>query len=283
MTSHPVIIDLFGDPACPWDFSAEGARLRLEWRYGARLVWRRHMVGLSRTVEEYADRGVTLADLAASRAKIRRRFGMPIDTDLPPRHMATVVACRAVVAVRVHAPDREDAFLRMLRVLGMSDHLLIDEPDTLARAAGECGVDADDLARWMRDPEVEDTLRADMALARAPSPAALAQRERLARTPEGGWRYTCPSYRINAGDLTVDAPGYQPARVYEVAIANLAPHLTPRQEPEDVEQVLAWAPYPLATAEVAVIMESRPDTIRTRLEGVARGVPAAGDHYWSLD
>jgi hypothetical protein len=123
-----------------------------------------------------------------------------------------------------------------------------------------------------------------MAAARTPSPAALALRERLATTVDGVWRYTCPSYRIARGDLTLEAPGFQPSRVYEVLIANLAPELTPRAEPQHVEGVLAWAPYPLATAEVAGIMEISVDAARDRLvASVAHPTPVANDAYWSID
>ncbi len=46
--------------------------------------------------------------------------------------------------------------------------------------------------------------------------------------------------------------------------------------------MLAWAPYPLATAEVAELMGIDLDTARERLQAVgAEFEPAAGDGYWS--
>ena len=50
-------------------------------------------------------------------------------------------------------------------------------------------------------------------------------------------------------------PGAQPAAVYETAIANLAPGIPRRPTPEDPLEVLTWAGEPLATAEVAAVME----------------------------
>jgi len=282
VTTPSLTVDLYGDPACPWDFSAEGARLRLLWRYGDHITWRRRMVVLSRDRGEYAARGVALAALAEGRAKLRDLFGMPIDASPAARHMATIVGCRAVVAARLHAPDREAALLRRLRVLSMTERLLLDEPGTIARAADEAGIDAGELLRWMDDGATEEALREDMTLARDPSPVARAMPERLARTPEGGWRYTCPSYVLHLGDRRHDAPGFQPARVYEVAVANMAPGLPTRPDPSGVEEVLAWAPHPLATAEVGAVLEVPLRTARALLERAgARPAPAAGDAYWS--
>lgn len=278
-----VHIDAYGDPACPWDFSAEGARLRLHWRYGDALSWRYRMVGLSSTPDEYPRRGVALGDLARGRAYIRDRFGMPIDATPPARFAVTVVACRAVVGVRRRAPEHVDAFLRALRVAGLSTTAELDDPETIADAARTAGLPADEVAAWAVEPQTDQELAEDMADARNPSPAALAMRERLATTLDGVWRYTCPSYRISRGDLTLDAPGFQPARVYEVIVANLAPELEPRPGPHGVDEVLAWAPYPLATAEIAIIMEIDAAAAGQRLaDSGAHATPTANDAYWSI-
>ena len=42
----PVRIRHFTDPGCPFAFSAERQRLRLEWLYGDQLRWSTHMVVL---------------------------------------------------------------------------------------------------------------------------------------------------------------------------------------------------------------------------------------------
>ncbi len=278
-----VHIDAFGDPACPWDFSAEGARLRLRWRYGDALSWQHRMVGLSSTPDEYSRRGVDVSARARGRTYIRDRFGMPIDTTPATRFAVTVVACRAVIGVRRQAPEHVDAFLRALRVAGLSTRAELDDPTTIADAARTANLSADDVAAWAVEPETDQELAQDMADARSPSPAALALRERLATTVDGIWRYTCPSYRISRGERTLDAPGFQPARVYEVLIANLAPEIEPRPDPQRVEDVLAWAPYPLATAEIAGIMEIDLATAAQRLaDSAAHATPTANDAYWSL-
>ena len=101
----------------------------------------------------------------------------------------------------------------------------------------------------MDDPEVERALRADMRASRSPSPASRAQDYKLGGPPEER-RYTCPSYEIertappheawHTADR-VDLPGFRPVEAYEAALANLAPELTRRADPESVEAVLAWA------------------------------------------
>src|SRR5919199_1539106 len=105
------------DPACPWAYSAEPFRRRLSWLYGDALEWRVRMVGLSASPADYVERGFTPEVQSRAFARIARDHGMPIDTSLRPRMAATLPACRAVVAARLHAPER----LAAARVL---DHKL---------------------------------------------------------------------------------------------------------------------------------------------------------------
>src|SRR3954452_7732587 len=107
---------------------------------------------------------------------------MPIDWSERPRQQATGHACRAVAAARRHAPDAASALLRRLRVLCFAGHLL-DEEETLARAAEEAGLAPAALRDWMEDPDGEADLRADMRAARSPSPASRAQDYKLGGPP----------------------------------------------------------------------------------------------------
>lgn len=47
-----VLITDFTDPSCPWAYSAEPVRQRLDWLYGDRLQWQPRMVGLSESPED---------------------------------------------------------------------------------------------------------------------------------------------------------------------------------------------------------------------------------------
>jgi predicted DsbA family dithiol-disulfide isomerase len=280
MTS--LLIREFTDPACPFAFSAEPARLKLRWLYGDQIEWHPRMVVLSESPSDYEAKGFTPERQEDALTKIQAKYGMPIDTRRRPRMVATVHACRAVVAARLRAPDREQALLRRLRIHTMAGEL-IDEPGVIARCAREAGIDPMTLFRAEADdPAVEVALREDMAAARAPSAAALALDHKLAPAGQLGFRYTCPSYeieRVGAGGWPrFDVPGFQPVEVYEAAIANLAPELERRPAPESVEEVLAWAEEPLAAAEVAAVCGmSLPET-----EAALAAVATGRSGWWSL-
>jgi hypothetical protein len=222
--------------------------------------------------------------------RLQLLYGMPIDWRQRLWNAASIHACRAVVATRLRWPDREAALLRRLRVLGMGGALL-DDSDTLEQAAAEAGLPVEELAAYCAADEVEDALRADMAAARAPSPASLAQDYKLAG-PDGSWRYTCPSYEMfrEAGPhpswetaARVDLPGFRPIEAYETALANLAPELARREPPGSVLEVLAWAGIPLATVEVAAVCDREVPDVRAELARVARFTPVGGDGYWSVE
>ena len=122
--------------------------------------------------------------------------------------------------------------------------------------------------------------RADIAAARDPPPEALALPHKL--TENGGsYRYASSSAVFEHENRRVVATGFQPFAVYEVAAANVAPQLEPRDAPETVDEVLAWAPYPLATAEVAALRGTDIDKARGELERAgAKFTPSASDGYW---
>jgi predicted DsbA family dithiol-disulfide isomerase len=281
----PVRIRHFTDPGCPFAFSAERQRLRIRWLYGDQIGWSTHMVVLSETPPT----NFTPERLAQSRRALHERYGMPMAWTPAPPSAASVHACRAVVAARLQSEERCGPFLRRLRVHCFAGRAL-DDRETIALAARESGIDPDELERWTAEPEVEEALAADMRAARSPSPASRAQDYKLGGPAEER-RYSCPSYELErttpppadwptAG--RVDLPGFRPVEAYEAAIANLAPELTRRSDPETPEEVLAWAAMPLATAEVAMVCDREVADVRERLGKVARFEPVGGDGYWSL-
>jgi predicted DsbA family dithiol-disulfide isomerase len=272
----------FTDPACPFAFSAEPAGWRLRWLYGDGLEWERHMVVLSESPDEYLAKGFTPEFQSTALKDLQARYGMPIDWRMRPRMIATIEACRPVVATRLHAPELEWRILRALRVRHMAGEL-IDEQPVIDAAARDAGVDPRELRGWLADPAVEQTVRDDMRASRRPSSASLAQIHKLATTNDGGARYTCPSFEFTGPDgRRIDVPGFQPVEVYEAAIANLEPELERRAAPESIEELLAWAGVPLATVEVATVMGIEPAEARAQLARVADEAPVGPDGYWSL-
>jgi len=273
----------YTDPGCPFAWSAEPYRWRLRWLYGDEIEWQLRMVGLAEDGSVYEDKGFTPERMSASFRHLGAEHHMPMDTALRPRMAGTVPACRAVVAVRRHEPEREWAMLRALRVLHFSGHLL-DEPGTLSAAAERAGIVPAQLETWLAEPETEELLRQDLAEARTPTPGALALSHKLAAT-ETGYRYTCPSYELmrNSDGATLSVPGFQPLAAYEVAVANLAPDLQRREDPEDVREVLQWAGEPLATIEVATICATDLADARERLGRVADEAHLGFEGLWHLN
>jgi predicted DsbA family dithiol-disulfide isomerase len=261
-------IELFTDPACPFAFSSEPVRQRLRWYYGDQLSWRVTMIVLTLEPGE-------AEKLQEGAPGLQRRFGMPIDPAPYPVASSSEPACRAVVAARMHAPGSEQPLLRRLRVRRM-DGGLIDDPELIAAAAREAGLDPEALAGWMERPEVRAALQHDIARSRNPSPAGRALDHKLGG-PREERRYTAPSYVIEG----ITIPGYNPVEAYETAIANLAPELVRRPRPT-VQELLEWAPEPLATAEVILITQLDPAVARTQLARIALPIPAGADYYWTL-
>jgi predicted DsbA family dithiol-disulfide isomerase len=278
-----VLITEFTDPGCPWAYSAEPFRRRLNWLYGDSIAWEVRLVVLSESPEDYLARGFDTSKQSQAYRRISHDHGMPIDTRERPRMVATLPACRAVVAARRHAPAKMRRLLRRLRVRNFSGQLL-DEPATLAAAAGDAGLDPRELERWMAEAETERELRDDMALARRPLPAARILDHKLANW-SGGRRYTCPSYEIvrRADDVHIAVPGFQPFGVYDVITANLVPGLGRREPPAAVEEVLEWSGTPLASKEVAVLCDIPLEEARERLGRVADEEHVGFDGFWTLN
>lgn len=270
----PLTVTLFTDPACPFAFSAEPQRLRLRWHYGEGLEWRTRMIVLTREKGE-------AEKLAEGAPGLQRKFGMPIDPSPYPRPASSEPACRAVVAARLNAPAAEDGLLRALRVRTMAGGLL-DDPALIDAAAVDAGIDPAELATWVASEETDAALEADAAAARSPAPAARALVHKLGGPAEER-RYSTPSYEFHgpSGEAIV-VPGFTPVEAYEVAIANLAPDLARRPAPKDVTELLDWAPYPLATAEVIAITGLSEPKARAALSKAAEPIPSGADLYWRL-
>jgi len=276
-----VKVTIYTDPGCPFGFNAQRQETQLLWHYGAGLDLTRRMIVLSERSASFEERGLRRDMIAASFARLRDDYGMPMVVGPEDRIAATFDACRAYVGARIHDPDRAALLLRALRRRIFSEGQAADDPETVRAAADDAGVAVEAVEAWLTDSEVERALREDMAAARAPLPEALALSHRLSRR-DGGYRYSTASAVLERGERRIVFAGFQPFAVYEVAMANVAPELERRPAPESAEEVLAWAPYPLATAEVAELRGISVERAREELErSVARMEPSAQDGYWS--
>ena len=283
MSEPCVRINEFTDPACPWAYSAEPFRHRLDWLYEGFIEWKPRMVVLSDTVAENEEKGFTPEKLADALGTIAHDHRMPIDTRVRDYVAASRPACRAVVAARVHADATTSRrLLRGLRIANFSGELL-DADSTILGAAAAAGI-GEEIEGWLADPTVEEELERDATDARRPSPAARVLDHKLANW-SGGRRYTCPSYEITrlSDGVTIAVPGFQPFAVYDAILANLVPGLERRDPPTSAAEVLGWRSTPLSTQEVAVVCDVSFDAAREELGRVATQTNVGADGFWVLD
>ncbi len=282
MSEICVRITEFTDPTCPWAYSAEPFRHRINWLYEGRIEWEPRMVVLADSRAEQAEK-FTPEGLAATVERIAAEHLMPIDTRAKPHVPASRDACRLVVAARVHSDRRTlRSALRSLRIRNFRGEL-VDEPETIRAAAGDAGI-GDELEDWLADPEVERALDEDAALARRPMPAARVLDHKLANW-SGGRRYSCPSYEMTriADGVTISVPGFQPFAVYDAILANLVPGLDRREAPDSAQQVLEWRGFPLSTQEVATVCDISFDHAREELGRIAVQDCVGADGFWQLN
>ena len=269
-------VDCFSDPGCPWGYSASPAIAALRWRYGSQLDWRFIAIGLTESGRQYEERGYTAAAMAHGNRRFRR-YGMPFSVSPRARVLGTGRACRAIVATREIAPDREWAVYRALQFAWFNTTLTLDEDDGIARALAS----VDDLdvgmviARIDSDSVLND-YEADRAEARQAAGSPTEFQGKAART-DGAVRYTAPSLVFNHGEQRLEAGGFQPVEAYDVIIANLDPTLTRRSPAQDVAEVLEAFPDGLTTQEIAELMRAGNDPVdRDAAEAALIDSAAAG-------
>lgn len=276
-----VKVTIYTDPGCPFGFNAQRQETQLAWHYGDALDVTRRMIVLVEKGSTYEELGLTREMVSANTERLRSAYGMPMHAEPGDRLPSTLDACRAYVGARMHDGERADRLLRALRQRSFSQGQALDQPDTLRGAAGDAGIAPEALEKWLAEPEVEAELRADMADSRSPLPEALAQAHRLSRS-DGRLRYSTASAVFERDGRRVVMAGFRPFEVYEVAMANVAPDARRRAPADTMDEILDWARYPLATAEVAELRGVGLDAARAELKrSGARFTPSAQDGYWS--
>jgi predicted DsbA family dithiol-disulfide isomerase len=274
-------VTIFTDPGCPFGFNAQRQETQLLWHYGDATDITRRMIVLAEKSSTFEERGPTREMVAGNAKRLLALYGMPMLTEPNDRLASTLSACQAYVGARMHEPERAAALLRALRRRAFSEGQPLDELDTIRGAARDAAIATATIEAWLADEKVHAQLRSDMVATRTPAAEALALAHRLSRS-DGGLRYSTASAVFECGERRIVMPGFQPFAVYEVAIANVAPHVKRRPAPGSVEEILAWAPYPLASAEVAELRGIALEDARRELaRSGAQLTPVAGDGYWS--
>lgn len=270
----------FTDPACPFAYSLEPVRWRLKWLYGNAITWQSSMIVLHESVEGMG--GLTPEILAKTRTRLQQFYGMPINDSPPPRLSPSIEVCRAYIAVSLNSPAHADTILRQFRIAIMNG-ALPDDREVINSVITDAGIKQDLFDGWLQQTGVEAFMRNDMREAREPSRVALALAHKLGRTPEHTKRYSAGSYVFSKEDeMVFELPGFWPAVTYEAVMANLAPDVQRSDDATHADKVLEWAGEPLATAEVAAIMNKPLEEVRTELQQVATMQPVGQDGFWML-
>ncbi|CAA9481153.1 MAG: hypothetical protein AVDCRST_MAG65-1445 [uncultured Solirubrobacteraceae bacterium] len=276
MSSGRVAVECFSDPGCPWGYSANPALAVLRWRYGRQLDWRLIVIGLTESGRQYEQRGYTPVKMAHGNRRFRR-FGMPFAIAPRGRVLGTGRACRAIVATRHAAPDREWAAYRALQFAWFNTTLPLDEDDGIATALESVpGLDVTSVIDGIDTDSVERSYQADRAEARRAAGSPTEFQGKAAAT-DGPVRYTAPSLVFSQDGRRLEAGGFQPVEAYDVLIANLDPTLARRGPVEDVAEALDFFPDGLTTQEVAELMRAGNDPVdRDAAEAALVELAAAG-------
>jgi len=232
----------------------------LEWRYGDALSWRLVTIGLREDTADLERRGTTPAARVDGWRWFSETFGMPLLTAPRARLVASGRVCRVIKAAGLQGEAAQRGMLRGVRMAWFTSLHLLDEDEAFAEIAGAVpGLDPDRLLRDLADPAVEEAYQADKAEARSAAgigaPAIAQDRAALFN---GGARFTAPSLVFRYDGRTLVAGGFQSFEAYDVCVANLAPELPRRGQPEPAE-LLAEYPQGLTTAEVAQVCRERND------------------------
>ena len=244
---------LYGDPACPWAYSATPALTVLRWRYREQLDWRLVTIGL-RDDPPAASAGATVRSATGAR-HFRDRYGMPVAAAPRARPAATGRACRAIVGARLAHPGREFAVLRALAFAWFNSPLVLDEDAAISAALGGVdGIDVAALVAALDSDAVAEAYAADRAEARGAAGGAT-EFQGKAAISDGLVRYTAPSVVFEAGGRRLEAGGFQPLEAYDVLIANLDTTLERFGPPaEGPQPLLTHFSEGLCTQEVAALL-----------------------------
>jgi len=204
------------------------------------------MIGLADDGAEYERRCYTPARRALGNLAFRTR-GMPFSTEPRARIPATGLACRAVIATRLLAPEREWEVFRTLQRAWFTTPALLDEPDALTAVLG---LDVSAVVAAL-DGVAAEAYAQDRALARSAAGSPSEAQEKTTDRSGGQVRYTAPSLIFERDGRRLEAGGFQPLSAYEVCLVNLDPDIVRRRAPEDVRDLLLAFPDGLTTREVA--------------------------------
>ena len=267
-----VQITEYTDPGCPFAFSAEPIRWRLKWLYGDQLEWHLRMVVLSESGRGLRREGTHGGDPGrwqrSAGARARNADGHARQA-APVGDGARLPGGRGGTDARPGARVAAAAPAARPQLRGPVARRAVDDR---RRGRGRRPRPGGSSPRGWRD----GSLRGQGGRAQP-----VAGRAGPGRTSSRTGRAGCGT-RARPTSSGCSVPGFQPWAAYEVALANVAPGLERRDPPTDVTELLRWAGTPLASKEVAVVMDTDVQAAREALGRVAVEHHVGADGFWSL-
>jgi protein-disulfide isomerase-like protein with CxxC motif len=285
---------LYTDPGCPWAYSANPALRVLEWRFREQLSWRLVTIGLR---ERPSDAAIRTFDAQRSLSRWRvyeERYGMPFGSTPKARATGTGRGCRAVIAAGMLEPGSEWQVLRALQLANFTTDLCLDDTESIRAALeGVSSIEAQCIAERIDADEVVAEYERQLEEARSAA-GTPADAQGKTATAAGRARFTAPSLVFSRNGESVVAGGWQPLLAYDVLLANLEPTLERVPPPESPEPLLAFFPFALTTAEVALLLAEGPDPFldlalaeallgQVVEAGNATREPLGGSALWTLE
>lgn len=262
-----VVVTHYTDPWSVWCWAIEPQLLRLRERHGGGLEMR---VRLGAIHESPVGPDFPRAEISRMFHAARRASGMPLDPEvvMKPWGGTTHRAGIAAKAVALAQPELAARYLRRLREAAMVE------------------------ARNVEDDEVqEDVLRevgGDVASFREAQTSDEATREFYGDQAEGRLKgvsgFPTVTFRNEQG-MEVGVSGFQPTEAYEAALARVSrgARWVERPPPDVVDLLRRHGP--LATVEIAEVMDWMEDTATVRLLDLERAGDvtrreACGGYFW---
>ncbi len=262
----PVVVTHYTDPWSVWCWAIEPQMLRLRERHGDQIQF---VVRVGAIHETPAGPDFPRESIRGMFHAAKRSSGMPLDPDVITGWPGTTH--RAGIAVKAAAlaqPEHSDRYLRMLRYAAMVEARDIEdlkEQEEIARASG---IDPRRILEAIETDEATRDFYSDQTEARV----------------KGVSGFPTVTFR-NAQGLEVGVGGFQPTEAYEAALAKVAGgRFVDSPPPDDLPDLLARR-GPLATVEVAEVMDWLEDVATVHLleleeEGLVTRVEAGGGLFW---
>jgi predicted DsbA family dithiol-disulfide isomerase len=265
----PVTVTHYTDPWSVWCWAIEPQLLRLRERHGPARI--QFQVRLGAILETPVPRDFPRMEIVRMFGAARRQSGMPLDPEIVLRKESgtTNRAGIAAKAVALADPERAATFLRAMRYAALVEGRDIEELDVQEEIALATDVDVAQFREALESDEATREFYGDQAEARV----------------RGITGFPTVTFRGAATGQEVGVAGFQPTEAYEAALARVSGGARWVEDPPPDLRALLRRAGPLATAEVAEVLDLLEDAATLELvaleaKGAATKALQAGGYFW---